>query len=279
MKKIVLVLSIIGAFVGCNGNLYKEMANKNADDALIFDAKTAVNAQDYDNAINILTNQLSANGKIKTEARETLASAYAGKCGLNFVNYVNALAAANSGSAFQLAAAPFIGLAVNSNYCLMSLQTLDLIGTNATRTTDQNAFAAVVGMVLMGTSTRTATDNIPLLGDGTQDAPNISCDTVAVTNAQVDQIILGYGYMSTNLAALTSAQLGNSSSATFTTATAQCEAAIQAVAGAGATCKITDPALITTQLRDTMRDLLNTVQYGVGTVDASNPAMIPGACP
>lgn len=279
MKKIVFVFIMIGVFAGCNGNLYGELADKNSDDALIFDAKTAVNAQDYDGAINILTVQLSANGQLKTEAREVLASAYAGKCGLNFVNYVDALAAASSGSAFQLAAAPFVGLAVNSNYCLMSLHTLDLIGPNTSRTTDQNAFAAVVGMVLMGTSTRTATDDIPSLGDGTQDAPNISCDTVTVTDAEVDQIILGYGYMSTNLAALTAAQIGNSSSGTFTSSTAICDAAIQAINGPSATCKITDAAQITTQLRDTMRDLLNTVEYGVGTADGSNPLLIPVACP
>ena len=145
MKKIFFVLIMIGVFAGCNGNLYGELADKNSDDALIFDAKTAVNAQDYDSAITILTVQLSANGQLKTPAREVLASAYAGKCGLNFVNYVDALAAATSGSAFQLAAAPFIGLAVDSNYCLMSLYTLDLIGPNALQRHSDQLFAKQIG--------------------------------------------------------------------------------------------------------------------------------------
>lgn len=267
---------MIVSFVGCNGNLYNEMSNKDSDDALIFDAKTAVNGQHYDEAINILTQRVSANGQIRTQAREILASAYAGKCGLNFVNYVDALANATSGSAFQLAAAPFVGISVDASYCLMSLHTMDLLGTYATRTVDQNAFSAVVGMVLMGTSTRTSTDNIPTLGDGIQDAPNISCTT---TDTQVDQIILGYGYMATNFAALTTAQIGSSSGAAFDDSINVCENAIQTVLGPSATCKITDQSQITTALRDTMRDLLNTTQYGVGTADGSNPSLIPAACP
>lgn len=270
MKKIVFIFIMIGSFVGCDGNLYKEMANKDADDALIFDAKTAVNAQNYDDAINIITLQVSTNGQTKAEARETLASAYAGKCGLNFVNYVDALANATSGSAFQLAASPFVGVTVNSNYCLLSLHTLDLIGSYATRTVDQNAFAAVVGMVLMGTSTRSATDNVPSLGDGIQDSPNISCST---TDAQIDQIVLGYGYMATNFAALTSTQLGSSSSAAFSNSIAVCQSV------AGSACTITDQTQITQNIRDTMRDLLNTSQYGVGTANGSNPILIPAACP
>lgn len=270
MKNIVLIFIMIGSFVGCNGNLYNEMSNKDADDALIFDAKTAVNGQSYDEAIDIITNRVSANGQIKTQAREILASAYAGKCGLNFINYVDALANATSGTAFQLAAAPFIGVTVDASYCLMSLHTMDLLGTYATRTVDQNAFSAVVGMVLMGTSTRTTTDNIPTLGDGIQDAPNISC---SATDAEIDQIVLGYGYMATNFAALSTAQIGGSSTSAFNDSIAICQSV------AGSSCTITDAAQITPFIRDTMRDLLNTSQYGVGTADGSNPLLIPAACP
>mgnify|MGYP001579266345 FL=1 len=152
--------------------------------------------------------------------------------------------------------------------CLSALQTLDLIGSNTERTANQNAFAAVVGMVLMGSATRLYTDDNPVHGDGSEDALNASC---GLTNAQVDNVILGYAYMAQNFAAL-SGQIGDSSSTTVSDSINICNAI------AGGACSNTDPAQITDFMRDTMRDLMNTVEYGVGTADGSNPLLIPVAC-
>ena len=270
MTKIFFIFILSVSFlVGCSANFLKELASKNSDDAIIYDAQVAVNEQNYDLAINLLTVKLSAVGQAKVEARETLASAYAGKCGLNFIDFVDGLANASSGSAFILVSSPFVGKVVQPNYCLQSLQTLDLIGSTATRTTDQNAFASVVGMVLMGSATRLYTDNNPTDGDGVQDVADISC---TLTDAQIDNVVLGYGYMAKNFSALTTDQIGSSSGDAISDSIDACTAA------AGSSCEITDPAAITDDLRKTMRDLLNTVDYGVGTVDGSNPLLIPGAC-
>ena len=268
LKKVFAIAFAVLGIAGCSQNLMRDFSDANSDDALIYNAKSEVNAQNYQVAIDILTNQLSAAGKTKVSARETLASAYAGKCGLNFINYMDSISTATTGSAMYLAAHPFVGVAVDSASCLLALQTLDLIGSTATRTTDQNAFAAVIGMVLMGSAVRLYTDNSPVNGDDAPDAPNIAC---TLTAQQVDEIILGYGYMSTNISYL-GAQLGSSTN-TFNNSISTCQAV------AGSSCSITDPAQITQPLRDTMMDLLNTSQYGVGTVDGSIPANIPGACP
>ncbi|MGZ3725864.1 MAG: hypothetical protein ACXWQQ_08685 [Pseudobdellovibrio sp.] len=268
IKGIFLTIAAAFLFFSCSGNFLKDVSDKNSDDALIYDAQTAVNAQDYDTAINILTVKLSSSGQTRTDAREILASAYAGKCGLNFIDFTTGLSNATSGSAFVLASKPFVGVAVSSSYCLTSLQTLDLIGTTAQRTVNENAFASVVGMVLMGSATRLYTDNSPVNGDGNQDAANISC---SLTDPQIDEIILGYGYMSQNFSALSS-QIGSASS-TFSGSISTCQSV------AGASCQITNAASIDSTIRDTMRDLLNTSQYGVGTFDGSNPANIPNSCP
>lgn len=267
LKSVLIFLFLIS---GCSNNVLNELSNKTSDAALLFDAQTYVNNQQYQSAIDVITTRLSASGKISVGAREILASAYAGKCGLNFVDYTTKLAAAVSGSAFILVATPFVGVVVDPASCLQSLQTLDLIGTTANRTARQNSFAAIVGMVLMGSATRIYTDDIPVKGDGVQDAVNISC---TLTDAQMDKVVLGYAYMAQNFTALSSAQIGSSSSATFSNSIAVCTNI------AGAACTNTDPALITPQIRNTMRDLMNTIQYGVGTFDASNPALIPAACP
>lgn len=267
MIKILLVLFYsISFLVGCSANFLNELADKNSDDAIIYDAQKAVNEQSYDIAIDLLTVKLSAAGQAKVPARETLASAYAGKCGLNFISFVDGLANANSGSAFILVSSPFVGLPVQPNFCLQSLQTLDLIGPTESRTTDQNAFASVVGMVLMGTSTRLYTDNNPTDGDGTQDVVGISC---TLADSQIDNIILGYGYMAKNFSALSTDQIGSSSSDTISDSIDACNVV------AGSSCEITDPAAITNNLRDAMKDLLNTTEYGVGI---ANPVLIPDAC-
>ena len=269
MRFLIIIIAAQILFQGCSKNILSEFGNKNSDEALLFDAQTAVNAQQYDNAISIVTQRVSASGRLSTKAREILASGYAGKCGLNFINYVTALANSVSGSTFVLVSSPFVGVVVSPESCLSSLQTLDLIGTNTQRTTNQNAFAAIVGMVLMGSATRYYTDDAPVGGDGTQDVANASC---ALTNAQIDKIILGYGYMSQNFSAI-SGQLGASSSTTISDSITTCTAL------AGASCSNTDPAQITALMRDAMRDLMNTSQYGVGTANGSNPLLIPAACP
>lgn len=269
MKYIVITFSIFTLLLSCSNNVLIEFGSKSSDAALLFDAQTAVNAQRYDDAITIITQKVSSSGRITSHAREILASGYAGKCGLNFLDYTTRLAAAVTGSTFVLVSAPFVGVVVDPASCLLSLQTLDLIGTNAQRTINQNAFAAIVGMVLMGTATRFYTDNIPVNGDGTQDAVDISC---GLTDVQMDNIILGYAYMSQNFAAL-STQIGASSSTTISASIATCTAL------AGAACSNTNPALITAPIRDTMRKLLNTVNYGVGTKDGSTPILIQAACP
>lgn len=270
MKKILLALLFSFSFlVGCSANFLKELADKNSDDAIIYDAQKAVNEQNYDSAIDLLTVKLSAAGQAKVPARETLASAYAGKCGLNFIDFVDGLANASSGSAFVLVSSAFVGTAVQPSYCLQSLQTLDLLGPTESRSTDQNAFASVVGMVLMGTSTRLYTDNNPTDGDGTQDAVDISC---TLTDTQIDNVILGYGYMAKNFSALSTDQIGSSSGDAISDSIDACTAV------AGSSCEVTDPATISNDLRKTMRDLLNTTEYGVGTANGSDPLLIPAAC-
>lgn len=267
-KNIVFIMSLVFLISSCTNNILSEFGSRNSDEALLFDAQTAINAQQYDEAVNIITQRVSASGQVTTKAREILASAYAGQCGLNFVEYTTGLSEATSGSTFVLVSSPFVGIAVSPGSCLSALQTLDLIGANTERTANQNAFAAVVGMVLMGSATRLYTDDNPVHGDGSEDALNASC---SLTNAQIDNIILGYAYMAQNFAAL-SGQIGASSSTTVSDSITICNAI------AGGACSNTDPAQITDLMRDTMRDLMNTVEYGVGTADGSDPLLIPVAC-
>lgn len=268
MKKL-LFLSL-PFLISCSGNILSDVASKSNDSDFLFQAQQLVNAESFDAAITLITTKMSAAGQAEVAARETLASAYGGQCGLIFMNYVNALSTATSTSAMTILKTPFVGTAVNPTACRSALTTMDAIGTFSQRTTNQNFFTAILGMVLMGSAARGYVDTIPPVGDGTNDV-NIC---TGVTNTQLDDIIIGFGYMSQNFSAVSSSSIGSGSMTALTEITTACQAV------GGASCIITDPAQITTQVRDFFRDLTNSKEYGVGTfVTGGNPALIPGSCP
>lgn len=268
LKKILLA-SLSMLQISCSENVFSGLSSTSSDAALLIDARTALNNQDYQVAIDIILNQLSSEGQQKTEAKELLAGGYAGKCGLNFLDFIESLTSSATGTAFTLTAAPFVGAAVDPESCLLSLQTMNSIGPSASRTLSQNVFAAIAGMSLMGSATRLYTDNSPVNGNGSQDSVGISC---SLTDAQVDHIILGFGFMSENFSSLGSSQLG-STSATFSDLMNLCSSL-------GTSCNVTSSSSITPALRTVFRKLLNTFEYGVGTVVTSgNPVTIGTACP
>ncbi len=259
---------LVVALSSCS-NAFKDLASSDEDTELLIQAKANINIFSYQNAITILTVQVSPASRVKSEFRQTLASAYAGKCGLNFANFVNSLSTSTAGSAFRLVLNPFVGVEVDSASCLLALNTMQLIGDTPVRTTNQNAFVSVVGMSLMGTQTRTSADTAPVNGDGTIDQ-----NLCALSDAVIDNIILGFGFMAKNFSSLSTAQLGGSSQTSINDSITQCNLV------AGSTCQITNPADITAPVRNTMRDILNTVEYGVGAVvTGGNPVAIAAACP
>jgi hypothetical protein len=213
---------------------------------------------------------LSAVGRATTKAKELLASAYAGKCGFNFVDYTESLASGLSGSAFRVAMEPMVGIEALPEYCLAALQTMDTIGTSAQRTATQNAFTAITGLVLLGASLRAYADVTPAVGDGTVDV-NLC---TGVTDDQMDDVIVGYGYFAENLVYVSSALVGGSSLDSLTDAVDMCNSI------PGSTCTITNKDDIDDTTRDIFRDLTNTVEYGIGAfVSNESVLQIPNSCP
>lgn len=273
MKRNFLYLTILALFMNsCGPNVLSGLGSQTSDEYYLEEATKANNAQNYDYALDVLLNKLSAGAQARASTKELLASAYAGKCGFNFVDYVDGLAN-STGSPFNMVMQPFVQVAADPSYCLLALQTIDTIGTPSQRTTNQNTFSAITGLVLMGISLRAyadkdGTDNN---GDGLMDVNNMVCQAGQISDDQMNDIIVGYGYFVTNFAYI-GAMLGNATSGLD-------DSISMCTSTPGADCDVTDKASVTSQTRDVMRRLLNTTNYGIGDEQGDDAMEIAMACP
>ena len=250
-------------------NLFDGLSSKTTDEYLIIEAREANDAQNYDLAIDILLNQISNSAKVTETVKELLANAYAGKCGLNFVEYTTDLAASTSGSAFAVVMAPFIGKVVAPSFCAQALETMESIGPESQRTNNQNAFTAVTGLVYVGASLRFNADLFPTNGDGTADVNLCS----GLTDAQLDEAIIGFGYFTTNFSYVSASLLGSSSLNALDRIVQICDVA------AGSACNAKTSGDITPAMRLVIRDLINTQEYGIGAYSTGgDDTTIPWSC-
>ncbi|MBC7457967.1 MAG: hypothetical protein H7235_06790 [Bdellovibrionaceae bacterium] len=269
MKKLIFMFIFLP--LACSQNLLQDTSSLSPDENYYGKAMDALNDESYDAAIAIVNTQITPTGQTVPKVRELLASAYAGKCGLNFLNYIKKLTEQTSGSAMSNLMMPFVQVAVDPASCRVALQTMELIGPTASRNNNQNIFTSVTGMVLIGTALRGYADLSPALGDGVVD---INLCT-GFTDAQVDNIIIGFGFFNKNFSAITSAMIGSHSSFALGDVVTMCNN----TAGSGA-CQITNPADITPIMRSTFRDLVNTKEYGIGAyTTGGDPTKVPMSCP
>jgi len=270
-----LVFTLVNLFCfGCNQNLMGDLASKTSDDYFYEEATKANNAQNYDGAIIIITEKMSARYQGYAKAKELLASAYAGKCGLNFLNYVDSLSKTTATAPFLFMMTPFVGVSTDVNYCKLAISTMESIGASAYRTSGQNMFVAILGLSLMGTGLRQNADKTPALGDGTADV-NL-CTTV--TDSQIEDVIIGFGYFTLNIGFVSASLIGSGSLSALTNLNSVC------TTQAGVSCTVTDPSGLSAPTRTALgaffRRLLNTSQYGIGTYDiAGDDTKIALACP
>lgn len=269
MKKLIFIFLLLP--LACSQNFLQDMSSISPDEDNYSKAMDALNDESYDLAISIVNNNITPTGQTVPKVRELLASAYAGKCGLNFLDYTQKLTENNSGSSMSNLMRPFVQVAVDPPSCRLALQTMELIGPTELRTANQNIFTSVTGMVLMGTALRGYADISPTLGDG---SPDINLCT-GFTDAQVDDIIIGFGFFNKNFSSVSSTMIGSYSSFVLGDVVTMCSD----VAGAAA-CAITNPADITMPMRDIFRDLVNTQEYGIGAyITGGDSLMVPNSCP
>lgn len=207
MKWLALFSSL--ALTSCGGsNYFKEAASKDSNEALYEDALKLIDQADYTGAINKFS-QMSSDAQNSSDVQRSLAGAYAGRCGLNFLDFVSNIG--GSGAPFSMFMSGFTNRTVAPTDCYTSQLTIEsrFGDTAVTRTASNgtsqgnslNFFMAILGMSKIGTNLRSVADADQ---DGSVDAGFDACLNTSITDDEVKQVGTGFAMVLDNFTAISS---------------------------------------------------------------------------
>lgn len=249
-------------------NIFAPISQTDTDSAKYEDALKAINDSDYVAAITLIEST-SSSFRADEEVIKTLAGAYAGKCGLNFIDYFNSLQSVNlSGTTlFLWFMNAWTGATTDSAACTSSETLMKTIHPTVTgRTSDESLFMVILGMTKMGvylnqiadTNDDGITDSPPF--DGTN-AGNSFCSATNISDVQVAEIGAGLGIILANIG-----NINSSLGIDLSSVTSACNALPDP-----SVCQIEDEATFLAAPTSLLavRTLLNT--SGAGMTASNNP--------
>lgn len=188
-SRIILAVVLLSLISGCSQNAFIESAKKDTDAALIFEARKKMDAADWSEAIALI-NRMSADGLANRSTKVTLASAYAGKCGLNLIRLAEQISSSAGQNFFPLLLSALRGATAGSvAACQQAESTIQSIANlPASRTADENVMLAFVGFAKIGAILATYADTN---GDGTPDPSFDSCDPAKLPDGMLREVGTG----------------------------------------------------------------------------------------
>lgn len=264
--RLIQILVITSGVLSCTGaNLYKDLASNTESDAALYeDAQKLIDDGDYTGAIAKLEATTTA---FQAEARtkESLAGAYAARCGMEFLPFVSNLTGGSADGIFKLAMNGFVGVDT-SNYadCQAAEALIEGIGGIDARTQSQNLFLLILELAKMGNRIRAVADVSPSsTGDGTVDG-TYNCKT-SVPIADVQEIMASLYKFIAQFTKVGSTLSGVDSIGDFVDDFGGDLPDLDYSGGSGPGADETDDAIITG------RFLLNIQTLGVGSCASSDP--------
>jgi len=198
--KIMMILCFY-LFTGCSVNILSEFGDKTTDDALLFDAQMKIDEGDWAGAIEKF-DEMSDDFRAEREVRALEASAYAGRCGLRFLDLIQVFTNIGSTLLFRELMESFPGAtASQAADCAQAESLIKLIDATATnRTLDENLLMAFLSFVKIGVLLSV---NADANADGTPDwASGDACSAAKITDADVNQIGTAIANANASLAAV-----------------------------------------------------------------------------
>lgn len=296
MKRVKLLFSLIlslGLTTSCDkSNVLTEYSQTDSDEALYIDAKKKMDNLQWQVAIDIIEDQISAGFQARRDVKNSLAGAYAGKCGVTFFDLIDGLTNSPSPQIFPYFMGIFEGVTLDTASCDTAIQIMQSLGTVGQRTNDENLYLALLGLTRIGTTLSAKLDQSP--SNGAIDSNSTVCNnntggsetdgwsaqfkanpfnfpaapggmTHFLTDNEVKKVIVGLGLIFENAAALTAA-LGGGSNSTLdgiNDAKAACASAIDAITNhAVASCEFTDTTAVPSSLVYAFRLMLRSDDFG-----------------
>ena len=193
---------------GCK-NAFEEASTKNTNEAYLFDAKRAIDAQNYTLALEKLL-ALTPDFQQRRDVISTTASAYAGRCGLNFLKLAQALTDHPDDNLFKTLTSAFRNATTGSiEDCSLAEAKMRSLGTGldfSTLSADENVFLAIVAFSKIGAIFGTYAD---VDNDGLTDSTFNACRTTVLSKESVQQIGVSMNVAVAALSASGSSIAGN----------------------------------------------------------------------
>ncbi len=247
-------------------NALTKFSQTETDDALYIDAKKYIDNYQWTEAIDLMNGSLSAGFKTRADVRKTMASAYAGRCGLDFLSLVNNLGSSSSSLVFNFFMMAMRGRVVSPTDCDTAQSIMETFGaTPAERTSEQNLFIVILGIAKSGAYLRDKADQDSAgIGDGQRDGGFDVCDDTSLPDANVVGAMVGFGLVMQNISSI-AGQLGGGTAADITGLQDTCDTAMSVFLGTPTVCDFTDQEFITDNVTY-FRSLLNDADtLGIGS--------------
>lgn len=256
-----VLLVVVGLNLACS-NLFLEMSDKTTDKAKFYAAKLKLDQSDWTGAIaDILS--MTADYQARREVKVVLASAYAGRCGLDFLDLAEKLQNAGATSFMSVLFNAFrLKTATNLADCRSAETVLKTIGATAARTSEENLLMAFVSLAKIGVILAIRADGdvdgvvdtnfSPCDSNGANGLADLPDDASATNYADTTEIATGFGLFMTSVAM---AGAGDSAGDTWTELQANC-ATLEALGGIGSVCDNENRADVDTNEQNAMRAIL-----------------------
>jgi hypothetical protein len=262
---IILVPWIMG--VSSCPNALSEFADKKSDDALLFDARTSIDKRDWTSAITSI-NSMTSSGLAKHDTKIALASAYAGRCGLDLILLADAVSSQISSTKIWPILMKFMN-GVSSTADCKTAEATALTVASADRTSDDNVFLAFVEFAKMGAV---------LAVSGANSSGSISGSFNSCTNNAANILDADVGELGTGLTITVSALNAAGSTiggTTISTVSSLCTT-IDGLTGTPGFCNKTTAAQFSANELLAIRALIKSNELGFNT--CSGAVFSTGAC-
>jgi hypothetical protein len=256
----------------CAKNLFDELADKKDPKAVVFEAKKALNKRRYAEAIQILE-ELDPAYLAKRDVAFILASAYVGRCGLNFIRFLGNLQNDAGSGFFGMLMGAFPQAVVDDiDFCVTAEQIIqNVVDDPVDRTLDENFLMLFVSFAKIGVALNAVADTDD---DGSVDVGFNHCSAASISNNNVAEVGTGFANALISLTYVGSLLGGDLSSLTQA-----CDDLVAINPQLAVICTLTDKTQYTQNMLLALRAVIGSQSFGIGSCTNNQGEIQDCICP